>query len=105
MTYKGKGVVAHEEYNLPLTEDAYNHMIAKADGNIIRKSRYRIPYGEYTIELDIFEAPFAPLTFAEVEFPTEDEADAFVPPDWFMLDVTYDRCFSNAYLSKIIFLH
>ena len=34
MTYKGKGTISHEEYNLPLTEEAYNTLSSKADGNI-----------------------------------------------------------------------
>lgn len=101
MTYKSKGVLSHEEYNLPLTKEAYEHLAAKADGNVIRKNRYLIPYGDYTIELDVFDEPFAPLTFAEVEFPSVEEANSFVPPDWFDCDVTADERYSNSYLSRI----
>ena len=32
LTYKGKGFIEREEYNLPLTADAYLHLIEKADG-------------------------------------------------------------------------
>ena len=35
LTYKGSGMIAREEYNLPLTKDSYEHLIKKADGNII----------------------------------------------------------------------
>ena len=60
LTYKGKGLMAREEYNLPLNKEAYEHLIKKADGNIITKKRYEIPDGNgYTIELDIFEGLFA----------------------------------------------
>ena len=34
LTYKGKGLMVREEYNLPLTKEAYDHLISKADGNI-----------------------------------------------------------------------
>ena len=52
LTYKGKGFLAREEYNLPLNEEAYYHLREKADGLIISKKRYRIPYNEkLTIEL------------------------------------------------------
>ena len=54
LTYKGKGLMAREEYNLPLNEEAYRHLIQKADGNIIGKRRYLIPLEPYTIELDVF---------------------------------------------------
>ena len=37
LTYKGKGLLAREEYNLPLTQSGYEHLIKKADGNIISK--------------------------------------------------------------------
>ena len=35
MTYKGGGMMAREEYNLPLDADSYAHLLQKADGNII----------------------------------------------------------------------
>ena len=73
LTYKGKGMMVREEYNLVLTKDAYEHLKKKADGRIISKKRYLIPYQSYTIELDIFENDLAPLVLAEVEFETEEE--------------------------------
>lgn len=102
LTYKGKGFLAREEYNLPLNEEAYYHLREKADGLIISKKRYRIPYNEkLTIELDVFEAPLAPLVLAEVEFESIEEANVFTPPAWFEKDVTEDRSFSNSELSKM----
>ena len=35
LTYKGKGLMVREEYNLPLNQAAYEHLLTKADGNII----------------------------------------------------------------------
>lgn len=99
LTYKGKGLLAREEYNLPLTPEAYAHLLPKADGVIISKRRYLIPLPPYTIELDVFCAPFAPLIIAEVEFPTEEEARAFCPPEWFLEDVTMDPAYHNSTLS------
>ena len=43
--------------------------------------------------------PFAPLVIAEVEFPTEKEAEAFIPPEWFLEDVTYNPEYHNSTLS------
>ena len=103
MTYKGKGFLAREEYNLPLTREAYEHLMTKADGNIICKKRYLIPIKEsaLTIELDVFEGVFAPLIIAEVEFSSIEEAESFTPPAWFKEDVTNDRHYSNSYLSSV----
>lgn len=111
LTYKGKGLLAREEYNLPLNKESYYHLREKADGNIISKRRYLIPLTDaqftdsalsmpLTIELDIFDAPFAPLIIAEVEFPSEDAANSFLPPEWFKEDVTYDSRYHNSNLSQ-----
>lgn len=101
LTYKSKGLMVREEYNLPLTEAAYRHLLAKADGNIITKKRYLIPlYNGLIIELDIFDPPFAPLMLAEVEFETKESAESFVPPAWFGEDVTFSGQYQNSYLSR-----
>ncbi len=105
LTYKGKGLLAREEYNLPLNEQAYYHLLEKADGVIISKKRYVIPIEDTSlcVELDIFEKPFAPLIIAEVEFPDKETAEAFVPLDWFSQDVTNDPAYHNSNLSRRTF--
>ena len=119
LTYKGKGLLAREEYNLPLNEHSYYHLREKADGNVISKKRYVIPIlnpqfnmtqlssadfsvdqASLSVELDIFEPPFAPLIIAEVEFPDKETAEAFLPLDWFSQDVTNDPAYHNSNLSK-----
>lgn len=100
LTYKGQGLMAREEYNLPLTEEAYRHLIAKADGRVIAKTRYRIPYATYTVELDFFDDvridSAEPLVMAEVEFESVEEANLFSPPDWFGEDVTKNPAYHNS---------
>ena len=76
MTYKGAGMMVREEYNLPLTKEAYEHLIVKADGTVISKTRYRIPIGN-------------DLT-----------ARSFIPPKWFGEDVTLDPRYHNSNMSK-----
>ena len=98
LTYKGKGLMAREEYNLPLNPSSYEHLLPKADGICISKKRYLIPWDPYTIELDVFEKSLAPLIIAEVEFPSIEEANAFTPPDWFDQDVTKDPAYHNSNL-------
>ncbi len=100
LTYKSAGLMVREEYNLPLTEEAYAHLKTKIDGILICKRRYRIPYGTYTIELDLFEAPYHHLQLAEVEFSSEEAALAFEAPDWFGEDVTHSSRYHNSNLSK-----
>jgi CYTH domain-containing protein len=125
LTYKGSGLLARTEYNLPLDEESYAHLRTKADGNIITKNRYIIPmdsldltsqrepdpdgtdedpglnpYAGLVVELDIFAPPFDDLMIAEVEFPDLETADRFKPPEWFDEDVTMKYEYHNSYLSK-----
>ena len=128
MTYKGvhsEDGIGQVEYNLPLYEPSYRHLLEKADGRLIRKKRYIIPINEdaydeafleahpdirarvknggIRIELDIFAdsapAPFEDLVLAEIEFPSEEAAAAYRPASWFGEDVTGQKEYSNAYLS------
>lgn len=105
MTYKGGGMMSREEYNLPLTAAAYEHLKKKADGNVIAKTRYLIPLSQENLmaEVDVFEPPFAPLIMAEVEFESEEQAERFVPPEWFGTDVTFDGRYHNSYMSRVKF--
>ena len=78
LTYKSKGLMAREEYNLPLTAEAY----------------------ELFIELDVFHGKYEGVLLAEVEFPTEDAANAYTAPDWFGEDVTYSTKYHNSTMSQ-----
>lgn len=105
LTYKSGGLMKRREENMPLNKTAYEHLVTKVDGILIQKKRYMIPLdGEnagLTVELDVFEGDLAPLVLAEVEFPDEETANAFVAPKWFGEDVTFCGLYHNSYLSKI----
>lgn len=115
------GAIGKTEYNLPMDEASYNHLLSKADGNVIRKKRYLLPLnknafeeeallqnnelkravdsGGIKIELDIFEAPFEGRIVAEIEFPSEEAARIYKPAGWFDCDVTGNPMYSNAHMS------
>ncbi len=120
LTYKGKGLLAREEANLPLHAEGYAHLLTKADGLIIQKDRYLIPIEkpafdmdsladlgiskipdnlQLKIELDVFTSPSG-LIMAEVEFPSIELANAYRMPDWFLEDVTANRAYHNSNISK-----
>lgn len=137
MTYKGSPMdenadslqegpvkpIGKVEYNMPLDKESYDHLVLKADGNMIRKKRYLIPLnsdgfdeaflstepdvrkalaeGNIKIELDIFDAPFEGTILAEVEFPSEEAARAYKPAEWFLEDVTGDVKYSNSHMSSV----
>ena len=47
----------------------------------------------------MFSGVLAGLMVAEVEFGSEDQADAFEPPEWFGAEVTDDARFKNQKLA------
>lgn len=101
LTCKGSGMMAHSEHEMPLTREAYEHLREKTDGILITKRRYLIPFDDsHTIELDIFHDRLKGVTLAEVEFASIEEADSFIPPDWFGEDVTYDSRYHNSEMSS-----
>lgn len=114
LTVKSKGLLARQEYELFLSEEEYISLLDKVEGNVLSKTRYIIPLTatsgtcgdvledkKLNIELDIFEGDFKGLIYAEVEFPSCEMAEAFVPPDWFYRDVTFDNSFHNSSLSSM----
>ena len=101
LTYKSKGLMTREEYNLPLTKESYEHMRPKADGILISKTRYLIPEKNgLTIELDVFDTPYEGLFLADVEFSSEEQALKYTPPAWFGEDVTNSGKYHNSRLSQ-----
>ena len=101
LTYKSKGLMVREEYNLPLTRDAYFHLKEKVDGLLISKTRYILPLDPpLKIELDVFHEEYDGLFMAEVEFPSEEAAEAYIPPTWFGKDVTWSSEYHNSTLSQ-----
>ena len=116
LTYKGSGMMAREEYNLPLDAKSYQHLLEKADGHPITKKRYLIPLSfreineeclrlldgaSLTIELDVFEGALAPLVLAEIEFPSREAAKAYRMDTRFSQEVTEDPDYHN---SNMIYL-
>ncbi len=110
LTYKSKteipesinGAIINHEVELPLTKEAYEHLKEKTDHHMISKTRYLIPIeGNLTAELDIFEGYLAGLVFAEVEFQDVETSNQFIAPDWFDIELTSDRRYSNHFLSKL----
>ena len=93
LTYKGDGLMARREENLPLNKDSFNNLLSKCDGRIISKTRFLIPLEDEYKDLD-------GLIVVEVEFAAIDDANSFNPPEWFGADVTMDGKYHNSYLSS-----
>ena len=66
----------------------------------LEKTRYEIPLGQHTIELDIFKGRLKGLVFAEVEFSSNAALRRFKPPEWFGDDVSEREGYSNSELAR-----
>ena len=99
-TEKSDGTLVRKEYEKEITEAEYREFLAKICGEIVEKTRYYIPLGKYTAELDVYGGRHAGLCVCEVEFECEEEAMAFIPPDWFGKDVSDDKRYKNKNLSQ-----
>ncbi len=71
-------------------------LLRLCEPGIINKTRYLVPYGKHTFEVDEFYGENDGLVLAEVELGAEDET--FERPDFIGEEVTGDRRFYNSHL-------
>jgi adenylate cyclase len=86
---------AEFEYEIPL-EDADAMLDGLCERPLIDKTRYKIPYGGLTWEVDEFHAENEGLVVAEVELEGEDQD--FEKPEWAGTEVSDDPRYFNANL-------
>lgn len=99
LTVKAGTGASRVELELPITAAQFDAAWPHTAGRRIDKRRYRIAWGDRTIELDVFDDALAGFVLAEVEFPDEASMAAFEPPGWFGDEVTGDRRYQNAVLA------
>jgi adenylate cyclase len=90
---------ARTEVELPIPEKTFDSLWPLTRKQRVRKVRYHVPHEDRTIEVDVYRRKLKGLVVAEVEFPDEEVARAFQPPDWFGEEVTGNEGFSNQNLA------
>ncbi len=94
---KGDSISRGEwEFTVPV-KDA-EEMSALCLPGRIEKTRYLIPVGKHTFEVDVFHGKNEGLVIAEIELSTEDES--FERPAWLGEEVTGNPAYYNANLIK-----
>ncbi len=94
--------VVNNEFECEISEEEFNNLMNKSEGDTLKKTRYLIPLQDgKTAELDIFKERLEGLVFAEVEFDTVKEAENFVKPDWLGKDVSGDGRYRNSEIIKL----
>lgn len=99
-TFKGKGDIQKVEFEYPLNEEQYNRLLNKSETKTIIKQRYVIDIKNgLKAELDIYGGELEGFMNVEVEFSDIDEANSFIPPEWFGEDISLDKRYSNVSLA------
>jgi adenylate cyclase len=99
LTVKGGRGVERAEVEVEIDAAEFDELWRLAPDRRIDKTRYRVPVGGHTAEVDVYAGALEGLVVAEVEFASREECDAFVPPPWFGEEVTGDPRWSNAALA------
>jgi adenylate cyclase len=84
------------ENEIPLEEAL--ELLKLCEKGKIEKTRYEIKLGNHIYEVDEFYGENEGLLLAEIELNSENET--FEKPDWLGDEVTNDKRYYNAYLSK-----
>ena len=94
------GVIVNREEEFELSVDSYLKLKAKCEGLVVKKTRYRVNLENGLVaELDIFHDAHEGLRLVEVEFSTVEQAEKFIPPEWFGRDVSDDLRYRNSSLT------
>lgn len=101
LTIKGKsnasGISRYEwEKEIPAAEA--RELLALCEPGIIDKTRYLVPAGRHTFEVDEFHGKNTGLVLAEIELHDEDEL--FEKPEWLGEEVTGNPLYYNAVLRE-----
>lgn len=106
ITYKSKiksnkDINIANEYELPLSEEAYYNLRGKIDNNLISKDRYLVPLKDGRVaQLDVFHDRLEGLRIVEVEFCSLKASLNFKKPSWFGEEITGNKKYFNSNLSK-----
>lgn len=100
LTIKGRssldGLSRYEwEKEIPVSETL--ELMNLCVSGVIDKTRYLVPCGDHTYEVDVFHGANEGLVLAEIEL--SDELEAFEKPFWLGEEVTGDMRYYNSMLS------
>jgi len=103
LTVKAGMGISRTEVEVPISVGQAESLWPLTVGRRITKTRHRVtldaPLG-LVAEVDVFADALAGLSLVEVEFTSETDAAAFVPPAWFGRELTGNPGWSNAALAR-----
>ena len=100
LTVKRGAGLSRAEEEVALTPEQFEVLWPLTEGRRVTKRRHLIPHQGREVELDVYEGTLDGLLLAEIEFPDEDQARAFKPPEWLGEDVTEHPGYKNESLAE-----
>lgn len=101
LTAKSDGGLSREEWETEIPKWVFDQLWLNCQGRTLEKIRCAIPYGELTLEIDMYLGQLSGLVTLEIEFASEAEAEQFdvtaLAAD--ALDVTADKRYKNKSLA------
>lgn len=101
LTIKGPsadGGISRFEWEREISADDARALFALCEPGRIHKTRWLVPSGSHTVEVDEFHDDNQGLLFAEIELRDPDEP--YLAPPFLGPEVTGDGHFSNAYIAS-----
>ena len=92
--------IKRNEIDIQITQEEYEELVAKQEGNSIQKMRYQLLVDGELVAIDLFEGDLEGLAYMEIEFLNMEEATAFATPEWVIADVTDDVRYKNGHLAR-----
>lgn len=87
------------ESEVEITGEQFGTLWEATKGKRVEKTRYEIPHENGIIELDVYHGDLEGLLSAEIEFPSEEESNEFIMPEWLGEEVTDDKRYKNQNLA------
>ena len=100
LTVKSGPAMVRVEEEIPIDADRFASLWPLTEGRRLDKVRHYVPLdGGLEAEVDVYGGALEGLLTAEIEFPSEADARAFVPPPWLGEEVTGDPAYANQALA------
>lgn len=98
LCFKGKGTLVRQETELDLTAEQFGELKKLLSAPMIRKERrvYLLPDGHRLECSRVDPGESTEFFYAEVEFETVEDAEAFIPPAFLGREVTGDGGYTMA---------
>lgn len=100
LTAKSGSGLVREENIFDISPEIYNVLLPLTVGKQVHKSRlYFKIHDDLVAEVDVYEGPNEGIKTVEVEFPDEESAKSFQPPEWFGEEVSDNIKYKNSLLA------